>query len=172
MERSGRSLDPEVLAVDSASLAASARYGRDVVARIVALCEARPDQESCGFVLARGDTREVLEVPNVADRWHAASPHLHPRTVRDGYVMDPTALLRVHRSLEASGGRILAVWHSHVDADARFSEQDRADALVDGDPVLPGVEYVVVALRGGRAREVRAYRFDGRTYVAAPGPHA
>ncbi len=154
------------------SRVASARYGGDVVARIVALCEAQPHQESCGLVLARGEAREVLEVPNVADRWHAANPHQHPRTVRDGSVRDPTALLAVLRSLEGSGGRIAAVWHSHVDAGARFSEEDLAEALVAGVPVLPGVEYVVVGLRGGRAREVRAYRFDGRTYVAAPGTPA
>jgi proteasome lid subunit RPN8/RPN11 len=137
------------------------------VARIVALCEADPEREACGFVLARGREHEVVAVPNAADRYHAASPELHPRTSRDGYVMDAHALLRIHRSIDATGARMVAVWHSHVGCDADFSDQDRADALAGGAPVLPGVEYVVVGLRRGRATEVRAFRFDGSDYVPA-----
>jgi proteasome lid subunit RPN8/RPN11 len=150
-------------------LTSAGRHGRAIVSRILALCEASPEREACGLVLAFGEEREVLEIPNVADRYHAANPALHPRAARDGYVMDPGALLRVHRSLDAGAGRIVAVWHSHVGAGAEFSAQDRADALVDGVPVLPGVEYLVVGLRAGRAREIRAYRFDGRDYVDVSG---
>jgi proteasome lid subunit RPN8/RPN11 len=150
-------------------LSSAGRHGPDVVARIVALCESRPERESCGLVLALGEARQVVEIPNVADRYHAANPALHPRTARDGYVMDPGALLRVHRALDADDGRIVAVWHSHVEGGAELSVQDRSDALIDGVPVLPGAEYVVVGLRAGRAREIRAYRFDGRDYVDASG---
>lgn len=167
MERSGRPVDPEVLT--AAARAAAARHGDAVVARIVALCEARPEQEACGVVLARGAAREVVEVPNVADRFHAASPQLHPRTSRDGYVMEPRSLLRIHRALALDGGRIVAVWHSHVEAGAAFSAQDRADALVDGAPALPGVDYIVVGLRGGRAHDLRVVRFDGSSFVDAVG---
>ncbi len=144
-------------------------HGADVIAAIVALCEARPAEESCGLVIERDGARRVLEIPNAADRFHAANPFLHPRTARDGYVMDPGALVRVFRQVDQDGGRVVAVWHSHVDGSASFSAQDRADAFVEGAPVLPGVEYVVVGMRAGRATEVRAWRFDGADWVDTAG---
>ena len=82
--------------------------------------------------------------------------------------MDPDALLAVFESLGREGAEIAAVWHSHVEAPAVFSEQDRADALLDGEPALPGAEYLVVSLRGGRAAEVRRYAFAGARFVEAP----
>ncbi len=130
-----------------------AAYDPELIARLRALCEADPGRESCGFVVRRGGALEVVQVPNVADRYHAADPGRFPRTSRDSYLMDPRAQLRVHEDLAASGGRIVAVWHSHVEAGAYFSEKDRADALVEGAPVLPDAEYLVLGLRGGKVVE-------------------
>jgi len=49
-------------------------YGQEVLARIRALCEADPEREACGFVIRRGGGLEVIGLPNVADRYHAADP--------------------------------------------------------------------------------------------------
>ena len=140
-------------------------YGPEVVARIAALCEADPAREACGFVVRRGHALEVVGVPNVADRYHDVDPRRFPRTSRDSYLMDPKAQLRIQRELEAWGGEIAAVWHSHVDVGAYFSEKDRADAVVDGVQAVPGAEYLVVGVRGGRVTEARRYRWDGAGFV-------
>lgn len=137
-------------------------YGPEIVARLAALCEADPEREACGFVIRRAGALHVVPVANVADRYHAADPLRFPRTSRDSYLMDPKAQLRVHRELEAWGGEIVAVWHSHVEVGAYFSEKDRADALVDGVQAVPGAEYLVLGLRGGRVTEVKRFRYaDG-----------
>ena len=143
-------------------------YGRELLARIAALCEADPEREVCGFVVLRGGALEVVPVPNAADRHHAADPARFPRTSRESYLMDPRALLRVHRELEADGGRIAAVWHSHVEAGAHLSAKDRADALPDGEEQVPGAEYLVLGVRSGRVTEVRRYRLSRGTFVEAP----
>jgi proteasome lid subunit RPN8/RPN11 len=104
----------------------------------------------------------------VADRYHALDPVRFPRTSRDSYLMDPKAQLRLHRELEAGGGEIAAVWHSHVETGAYFSAKDRADAVVEGTPTVPGAEYLVVGVQGGRAGEVRRFCWDGREFVEAP----
>jgi proteasome lid subunit RPN8/RPN11 len=142
-------------------------YPEPLVARMVALCEADPAREVCGFVVRRGAALEVVPVPNAVDRYHAADPERFPRTSRDGYLMDPKAQLRLHRELEAGGGEIVAVWHSHVETGAYFSEKDRADAVVDGVQAVPGAEYLVLGLRGGRVTETRRFRWDGREFVEA-----
>ncbi len=140
-------------------------YPPDVVARMAALCEGDPGREVCGFVVRRGSALEVIAIPNVADRYHAADPGHFPRTSRDSYLMDPKAQLRLHRELEAWGGEIVAVWHSHVEVGAYFSEKDRADAVVDGVQAVPGAEYLVLGVRGGRVTEARRFRFDGAGFV-------
>jgi proteasome lid subunit RPN8/RPN11 len=142
-------------------------YDPAILARLVALCEADPGRESCGLVVRQGGALRVESIPNVADRYHAADPARFPRTSRDSYLMDPKEQLRVHRELEAWGGEIAAVWHSHVETGAYFSAKDRADAVVDGAPAVPGAEYLVLGLRGGRVTEVKRYRWDGRDFVEA-----
>ena len=52
------------------------------------------------------------------------------------------------------------IYHSHIDAGAYFSETDRRNALVDGQPAYPGTTYIVVEVREGRAGDVRAFRWD------------
>jgi proteasome lid subunit RPN8/RPN11 len=145
-------------------------YDREVLERIAAICEADPGRESCGFVVRRGAALEVVPVPNAADRYHAADPARFPRTSRDSYLMDPRAQLRVHAELAADGGEVAAVWHSHVEAGAWFSDKDRADAVIDGAPVLPGAEYLVLALRGGKVAETRRYRLEDGAFVEAVLP--
>jgi [CysO sulfur-carrier protein]-S-L-cysteine hydrolase len=142
-------------------------YPPDVVARIAALCEADPAREVCGFVVRRGAELEVVQVANVADRYHAADPERFPRTSRDSYLMDPKAQLRLLREIEAWGGEIVAVWHSHVEVGAYFSEKDRSDAVVDGVQAMPGAEYLVIGVRGGRVTEAKRFRWDGREFAEA-----
>jgi proteasome lid subunit RPN8/RPN11 len=142
-------------------------FDPEIVARLVALCEADPQREVCGFVVRRGGALHVERIPNVADRYHAADPERFPRTSRDSYLMDPKEQLRVHRELEAWGGEIAAVWHSHVETGAYFSAKDRADAVVDGAPAVPGAEYLVLGVRGGRVTEVKRFRWLSGDFVEA-----
>lgn len=145
-------------------------YDPELLAGIAALCEAEPDREVCGFVLRRGGALEAVPVPNAADRYHARDPAQFPRTSRDSYLMDPREQLRIHEALLKDGGEIAAAWHSHVEVGAYFSAKDRADALVDGVPVLPGAEYLVLAVARGRVTDARRYAFERGEFVERPLP--
>jgi proteasome lid subunit RPN8/RPN11 len=137
----------------------------ELLARIVARCEADPAREVCGFLVRRGGVEELVQVENVADRYHARDPAAFPRTSRDSYLMDPRAQLRLHEELAARGGEIVAVWHSHVEVGAYFSAKDRADAVIDGAPVIPGAEYLVLGVKSGKVTEIRCFRFEGEDFV-------
>lgn len=143
-------------------------YGPALLARIVQLCEADPEREACGFVVRRGSDLEVVAIPNVADRYHARDPERFPRTSRDSYLMDPRAQLRVLEELEPAGGAVVAVWHSHVEVGAYFSEKDRADAVIDGVQQVPGAEYLVFGVRRGRVTEAKRFRLRGADFVETP----
>ncbi|HEU4381987.1 MAG TPA: Mov34/MPN/PAD-1 family protein [Anaeromyxobacteraceae bacterium] len=143
------------------------RYGPEVLARIVAFCEADPLREVCGFVARLGPCAplEVVAIPNVADRYHAADPASFPRTSRNSYLMDPRVQFRVVEELERAGGNVVAVWHSHVEVGAYFSAKDQADAVVGDLQLLPGAEYLVFAVSAGRVTEAKRYRYDGAGFV-------
>lgn len=125
------------------------RVPRQALAEVARLAEAHPLREVCGFVVRReGGAVEVVEIANAAAPERAAA----------AFEMDPTAQLRLLRRLAAEGGEVLAVFHSHLDAPAAPSARDVAEAFCAGQPLWPGAEHVIAALRGGRTAEVRRYR--------------
>jgi proteasome lid subunit RPN8/RPN11 len=146
----------------------TATYPAELLRQLAALCEADPDREVCGFLVRRAGALQVVPITNVADRYHALDPSSFPRTSRDSYLMNTKEQLRLHRELEERGGEIAAVWHSHVEVGAYFSEKDRSDAVLGGQPVVPGAEYLVLGIRRGRVTEGKRFRWDGGEYVEAP----
>jgi proteasome lid subunit RPN8/RPN11 len=80
-----------------------------------------------------------------------------------GYLIPPEALLRAMTQLDEEGLALAAVYHSHPRGGSALSTSDLEVALAGGEPMLPGVAQIVVALEAGRAVRVRAHRFlDGR----------
>jgi proteasome lid subunit RPN8/RPN11 len=147
---------------------AADRYPPEVLRQLVALCEADPGREVCGLVVRLRGALEVRPIDNAADRYHAADPARFPRTGRDSYLMDPLPLRRVFCEVEAAGGDVVAVWHSHVEAGAYLSAKDRHDAIADGVQLVPGAEYLVLAVRAGRVTEARRFRWSSGEFVEEP----
>jgi proteasome lid subunit RPN8/RPN11 len=80
-----------------------------------------------------------------------------PRTSRTAYAFEPREWLGVLLEAEAGGEHVACVFHSHVDTSADFSDEDRHQAAPDGQPLLPSVFYLVMALHSGRVREVKIF---------------
>ena len=83
----------------------------------------------------------------------------YPRDARTAYYIDPKDLLRIG-DLERQGFEVAVIYHSHVDAGAYFSETDRRQAVVGGDPAYPGAVYVVTSVVRGAVDAVAAFRWD------------
>jgi adenylyltransferase/sulfurtransferase len=116
--------------------------------------------ECCGLVLA--DARGALTfrpIANIAGTAEARGTSARSR--RDGYVMDPKALLHAYEEMDQTGGRLWGIVHSHPDVGAYFSNEDRRMALDDQrEPLHPGVHYLVVSVRSGRVDGARLYTWD------------
>jgi proteasome lid subunit RPN8/RPN11 len=106
-------------------------------------------EEGCGVLLAGEGGIRMVPLSNAQARHHARDPADFPQDARRAFVFEPRDWLGVLRSADASGERVLAVFHSHPDGPARFSTEDRRLAAPDGIPLLPGVAHLVVALRAG-----------------------
>jgi proteasome lid subunit RPN8/RPN11 len=135
---------------------------REELERVRAQAETEYPAECCGAVLVRaGAPGERLLVPcrNAQDELHAKDPARHPRDARTAYHVHPGDLLKLSR-LESDGYRLRAIYHSHVDAGAYFSDTDKANALLHGEPAYPEATYVVVSVVSGKAAAAAAFAWD------------
>jgi proteasome lid subunit RPN8/RPN11 len=129
--------------------------------------EAAYPDEGCGVVLRRAadGALRIRPMENAYDRFHALDPETFPRTARTGYALDTREQLALQRECDAQGEEICCVFHSHADAGAYFSPEDRRQALLDGEPILPGVSYLVVAVDLRRATAARLYRHQAGDFL-------
>lgn len=131
--------------------------------------EAAYPNEGCGLVLRAPDgTLRVRPMRNAYDRYHAVDPQTYPRTSRTAYLFDGKEQLEVGREADARGESVACIFHSHADVGAYFSEEDAAMAAPDGEPLHPGVVYLVVAVDQGRATAAKLYRWQDGAFVEDP----
>jgi proteasome lid subunit RPN8/RPN11 len=107
---------------------------------------------------------------NAYDRYHDRDPGRFPRTSRTAYLFDPKEWLAVSQEVEAGQEEVACVYHSHIDVGAYFSAEDRIMAAPDGEPLLPGVGYLVVAVDGGKASAAKLFRWEGGAFQESVVP--
>jgi proteasome lid subunit RPN8/RPN11 len=142
-------------------------FTSDELAQIRAQAEAEYPAECCGVLLRRAEHRLLLPCRNIQDELHASDPARHPRDARTAYFIDPKDLLAIGRR-EAEGYRVAVIYHSHIDAGAYFSETDKRNALIDGEPAYPAAVYVVLSVLKGKVADARAFVWQtaARDFVA------
>ena len=116
-------------------------------------------EEACGVVVEKDGLLEVMCRDNLQNELHARDPGSYPRDARTAYNLDPIVLCQV----EASGGSVRVVFHSHPDRGAYFSDEDVLCALggdPDGTPVLPGVDYLVLSSRANGVDDAKLFVWD------------
>jgi len=119
--------------------------------------------ECCGLMLrSRSDQTAPLRLrkcTNAQDSYHRLDPVSFPRTARNAYFIDPKELLEIERERRSNDETIVAIYHSHCDAEAYFSEEDANRAKADGEPLFPMAAYVVISVRSGRATGLKVFRW-------------
>jgi proteasome lid subunit RPN8/RPN11 len=119
-------------------------------------------RECCGLLLGPrgGPLDEVRPCGNAQDRAHAADPATFPRDARAAFSLAPEDVLALAASLEGPRpARIL--YHSHVDAPARFSAEDERLALLGGVAPAWPLLHLVVEVRDHRPRGATLYQWHG-----------
>ena len=130
-------------------------------------------EECCGVILG-GD--EVHRLVNLQNTLHATDPDTFPRDARTAYTVDPKELETVLEQAERRGLAFKALYHSHPDHDAYFSDEDRACATPFGTAHLSGhgpdrdIGHERQGRPGGGLRlESRRRGFRGDHNDASPG---
>ena len=122
-------------------------------------------RECCGMILGivgKNNFSRTRAFKNAQDEYHAKDPENFPRTSSTAYFMDPGELLLLQKELRESEEEIRVIYHSHIDAPAHFSAEDKRMAVCDGSPLYPGVDYLVVSVMQGKVKEVCLYRWKDK----------
>ncbi len=163
MTRTPRSTDPPAEASQFAprpGLLAEMRGTPTAWAPIEAEAVRGYPTETCGLLVREpGGQLKTIVCPNLQDRYHALDPNEFPRTSRTAYKLNE----RVIAKSADAGEALVAIWHSHCDAGAYFSAEDVRCAAPAGQPLYPGVAYLVVSVLGGQLRGAALYHFDPAT---------
>jgi [CysO sulfur-carrier protein]-S-L-cysteine hydrolase len=83
---------------------------------------------------------------------------------RTAYAFEPREWLGVLCEAEVRGEQVMCVFHSHVETGTDFSEEDRRQAAPGGEPLLPGVSYLVMGVWAGRVRRAEVFTWEGTGY--------
>ncbi len=135
---------------------------RTSMEQMVAQAEREFPFECCGFVIGDDSAEEVRPITNIQNRRHAEDPKAFPRDARTAFLMETKEHLAALREVDERRLKLKAVYHSHPDHDAYFSETDRKQACsFDPDePDYPDTVYIVLSVRGGRYAHAAAFAWD------------
>ena len=115
--------------------------------------------ECCGMILGPKESNawtQFYPCQNMQDELHKDSPKHFPRTSRTAYIIGSQDHIEVDKILRATEGCIAVIYHSHIDKDAYFSEEDSKQALYKGEPFYPDTAYLVLSVK----------KVDGKIKVA------
>lgn len=74
--------------------------------------------------------------------------------------MDPAELFRIHKELREAAEAIRIIYHSHIDGDAAFSKEDIRLAAPGGEPLFPGVGYLIVPVNRKKADPPKLFYWE------------
>ena len=138
--------------------------------------EACYPEEGCGVVLSGAAGARWVPLANAYDAWARRDPAAFPRDARSAFLFDPSAWLSLLRAADGAKERVACIVHSHPEGQAAFSVEDMAQAAPGGVALLPGVGYLVVAVRAARAVEASCARWTGDGFqevgLSLPGENA
>ncbi len=140
----------------------------EVLLQAIAHCEQSYPNEGCGVFIADEHGRvRARPMANAVDRYHARDPDRFPRTARTAYLFNPAEQIQVFDEAERQNEKVTIIFHSHADVGAYFSAEDSANALVEGKPLLPGVDYLVISVRSAKADDLKLFRWNGTEWAGS-----
>ncbi len=117
-------------------------------------------EECCGFLIAAGESAELVRCENWQNRYHQVDPETYARTAERAYTFGGRDLRRLADSLDSERPATI-VYHSHPRVGAYFSDEDTRAADSAGWPV----DYLVVDCQEDRVVEAILFRREGEGYI-------
>lgn len=115
-------------------------------------------EECCGLITGRAPGRyeRVHRCRNDMTMLHQQDPMTFPRDGRQAFHMSEIDYLRVQKDADAAGQQVTAVYHSHTEAGAYFSEMDQEFASQPAFP-FPDAHHIVISVVEGLLKETAVF---------------
>jgi len=117
-------------------------------------------EECCGIITGNDDKQTVHMCNNIQNRMHAEDPARFPRDARTAYFIDRTEFDSIISSALKKGENVLAMYHSHPEHEAFFSEEDVAAQTVFGEPEFADALQVVISVMDRKIHDLKCYKWD------------
>ncbi len=118
-----------------------------------------PD-ECCGIITGNDDKQTVHLCENIQNKMHAEDPVRFPRDARTAYFIERSLFDNIISSSRKQGEEVLALYHSHAEHEAYFSEEDVAAQTVFGEPEFPDALHVVVSVMDRKIHGLKCFKWE------------
>jgi len=133
---------------------------REIIEKIYAHAVEEYPYECCGIVTGVKDRQTFHVCRNVQNQLHTEDPVRYPRDARTAYFIDRKEFNSIVTSAKEIGEEVIALYHSHPEHDAYFSEEDVAAQTVFGEPEFPDSLHVVVSVMDRKIHGITCLKWD------------
>jgi proteasome lid subunit RPN8/RPN11 len=123
-----------------------------------------PD-ECCGIITGNDNEQIVHMCDNIQNKMHAEDPARFPRDARTAYIIDRSKFDSIISYSLKKGDKILALYHSHAEHEAYFSEEDVAAQIVFGEPEFPEALHVVISVIDRKIHDLKCFKWERENQV-------
>ena len=127
-------------------------------------------EECCGVILSDGKIDAVRRCKNIQNELHTLDPESYPRDATIAYAMDLKELESIIHEAETIEAKIKALYHSHPNHEAYFSQEDKAFATPFGEPTFPESAQIVISIYDRVVKRITAYAWnrEKKDFVGIP----
>ncbi len=141
------------------------KLNKDVIDKIYDHALNEYPDECCGIITGDNDKQTVHMCENIQNKMHAEDPARFPRDARTAYFIDRSNFDSIVSYSLKKGEKILALYHSHAEHDAYFSEEDIAAQTVFGGPEFPEALHVVISVMDRKIHDLKCFKWDRENQV-------
>jgi proteasome lid subunit RPN8/RPN11 len=141
------------------------KFNRDVLDQIYDHALKEYPDECCGIITGNDDMQTVHLCENIQNKMHAEDPVRFPRDARTAYFIERSVFDSIISSSRKNGEEVLALYHSHAEHEAYFSEEDVAAQTVFGEPEFPDALHIVVSVMDRKIHDTKCFKWEKENQV-------
>lgn len=115
-------------------------------------------EECCGLILKQS----IRPCKNIQNKLHESDRVSYPRSAREGFTLSPEDSLFLSQNID-SDNPVKIIYHSHPNVGAYFSNEDKKNALFDGEPIYP-VDHLIIDVQTNEITCSKLFRFIAGDY--------
>lgn len=136
------------------------KLNKDVIDKIYEHALKEYPDECCGIITGNDDKQTVHICENIQNKMHAEDPARFSRDARTAYFIDRSEFDRIILSSLRKEEEVLALYHSHAEHEAYFSEEDVAAQTVFGEPEFPDALHVVISVMDRKIHDLKCFKWE------------